>query len=216
MLVVDTEGWVKSPIVTLNPCGAIEHSPIATINAIVLHRTDSTTASSVLSAWQSKKEGAHFLISENGTIYQTASLIKQCWHVGKIYSKCRTTSSCSEEDAKAIEEILKRKNTNWGNKFRLITKRELDKSFPDRFPHNHDSLGIEIVGVMTKQSEIYELPSKVQRDSLFWLLDEVIATYSLTVKNVYAHGQIAHKDKNKSEGTASLKAYALYKQGAKQ
>ncbi|MFK5913630.1 MAG: peptidoglycan recognition family protein [Woeseiaceae bacterium] len=180
---------------------------------MVLHRTGSQTASSVLNAWKSKKEGTHFLISENGDIYQTASLKKQCWHVGKLYSKCRTTTSCSSDDAKKLEKILHKKNISWGNKFRLVTKSELTKSYPIRFPHNHDSLGIEIVGVISRNKEIYELPNKKQLESLSWLLGELVATYSLSVKDIYAHGQIAHKDKNKSEGAASLKAYSLKKAG---
>ena len=213
MLKMDTKGWIDNKKVKKEQRTAIEHSSIASINAIVLHRTGSQTATSVLNAWKSKKEGTHFLISENGDIYQTASLKKQCWHVGKLYSKCRTTTSCSADDAKNLEKILHKKNITWGQKFRLVTRSELTKSYPNRFPHNHDSLGIEIVGVLSKDKEIYEIPNKKQLESLSWLLDELVTTYSLSVKDIYAHGKIAHKDKNKSEGAASLKAYTLKKAG---
>lgn len=213
MLKMDVNGWVENKKIKKEQRTAIEHSPIASINAIVLHRTGSQTASSVLNAWKTKKEGAHFLISENGEIYQTASLKKQCWHVGKLYSKCRTTTSCSKEDAENLEKILSKKNISWGKKFRLVTRSELTKSYPNRFPHNHDSLGIEIVGVLSTDKEIYEIPNKDQLESLYWLLDELVTTYSLSVKDIYAHGKIAHKDKNKSEGESSLKAYTLKKAG---
>lgn len=213
MLKMDAKGWIDNKKVKKEQRTAIEHSPIASINAIVLHRTGSTSASSVLNAWKSKKEGTHFLISENGDIYQTASLKKQCWHVGKLYSKCRTTTSCSKEDAANLEKILHKENISWGKKFKLVTKSELTKSYPDRFPHNHDSLGIEIVGVLSKEKEIYEIPNKKQLESLYWLLDELVSTYSLSVKDIYAHGKIAHKDKNKSEGASALKAYTLKKAG---
>ena len=213
MLKMDIKGWIDNKKIKKDQKTAIEHSPIASINAIVLHRTGSSTATSVLNAWKSQKEGTHSLISENGEIYQTASLKKQCWHVGKLYSKCRTSTSCSKEDAKKLEDILKKKNINWGKKFRLVTKSELGKTYPDRFPHNHDSLGIEIVGVLSKDKEIYEIPNKKQLESLYWLLDELVSTYSLSIKDIYAHGQIAHKDKNKSEGASSLKAYSLKKAG---
>ncbi len=212
MLIVDKDGWVNDPKITKEHRSAIEHSPIQVVNAVVLHRTDSGSATSVLNAWKTRKEGAHFLISENGRIFQTASLKKQCWHVGKLYAKCETVSSCSDEDKSAMEAILHKKDINWGKKFTLITKRELTKDYPLRFPHNHDSLGIEIVGVMSRANEIYEIPNKPQLDSLFWLLDKIISTYRISVKDIYAHGKIAHKDKNKSEGAASLKAYAIYKQ----
>jgi len=46
---------------------------------------------------------------------------------------------------------------------------------------------------------------------MFWLLDKIVSTYHITLKDIYAHGEIAHK--NKSEGSAALKAYALSKQG---
>lgn len=211
MFIVDKDGWISDSKITKEHRVAIEHSPIALINAVVLHRTDSLNATSVLNAWKTQKEGAHFLVSETGKIFQTASLKKQCWHVGKIYSKCETVSSCSDEDSKAMEAILHRKDINWGKKFGLITQRELKKDYPIRFPHNHDSLGIEVVGVISKDSEIYEIPNKIQLDSLFWLLDKLVSHYRLTIQDIYAHGKIAHKDKNKSEGAASLKAYSVYK-----
>lgn len=213
MLVIDKTGWISNPKINKEPRAAIEHSPLPVINAIVLHRTGSGTATSVLNAWKTQKEGTHFLISETGKVYQTASVKKQCWHVGKLYSRCRSVSSCSEDDAKAIENILHKKNTGWGKKFRLVTRHELKKEYPIRFPHNHDSLGIEVVGLISKDNEIYEIPNKEQLSSLFWLLEEILSTYPLSVKDIYAHGRIAHKDRKKSEGAASLKAYTIYKAG---
>jgi N-acetyl-anhydromuramyl-L-alanine amidase AmpD len=209
MLLSDKNGWVNNPKIVKKHRPMIEHSAIQAIKAVVLHRTGTDSAASVLSAWNTKKEGTHFLISESGEIFQTASVKKQCWHVGKLYSKCRTTSSCSKEDAESIEKILHKKNTNWGKKFRLITKNELEKEYPLRFPHNHDSIGIEIVGRISKETEIYEIPNKVQLDSLFWLLDELVATYCVSLDDIYAHGKIAHKDRKKSEGASALKAYKL-------
>lgn len=211
MLISDLNGYIKNDKIKNETRSAIEHSTIGTINAIVLHRTGSFTAKAVLNAWDTKKEGTHFLISETGEIYQTASIKKQCWHVGKLYSKCRSTSSCSSEDAKAIESLLHKKNTSWGKKFRLVTRHELNKEYPARFPHNHDSLGIEIVGVMSEEKEVYETPNESQLIALSWLLDELISTNNLTIKDIFSHGKIAHKDKNKSEGTSALKAYRVSK-----
>lgn len=211
MLISDVNGYIQNHKVVNEIRPVIEHSLIGAINAIVLHRTGSVTAKSVLDAWNTKKEGTHFLISETGKIYQTASLKKQCWHVGKLYAKCRTTSSCSEDDAKSIESILHKKNTSWGKKFRLVTRHELKKDYPARFPHNHDSLGIEIVGLISDQKEVYETPNELQLKAMSWLLDELISTYNITIKDIFSHGKIAHKDKNKSEGTAALKAYRVSK-----
>jgi N-acetyl-anhydromuramyl-L-alanine amidase AmpD len=211
MLNIDKEGWIDSSKIDTEHCSSIEHSPISTINAVVLHRTGTITATSVFNAWKTQKEGTHLLISENGKIYQTASLKKQCWHVGKLYSRCRSVSSCETEDAESIERILHKKNTSWGGKFKLVTRHELKKPYPLRFPHNHDSLGIEVVGQISKSSEIYEIPNMMQLESLFWLLDEILSTYRISIKDIYAHGKIAHKDRRKSEGAESLKAYTLYR-----
>jgi N-acetyl-anhydromuramyl-L-alanine amidase AmpD len=120
MINVDKNGWVKSPIVIKKQRSKIEHGPISAVNAIVLHLTHTASASSVLNAWKTQKEGAHFLISENGKIYQTASLKKKCWHVGKIHAKCRIFESCSDEDAKKINKILHKKNTSWGKNSRSL------------------------------------------------------------------------------------------------
>ncbi|MBA35369.1 MAG: N-acetylmuramoyl-L-alanine amidase [Oleispira sp.] len=150
-------------------------------------------------------------MSETGKIFQTASLHYQCWHVGKLYSKCRTVSSCEKKDSEVIERLLHKKNTSWGDKFKLITRHELTKDYPTRFPHNIDSIGIEIVGLISEENEIYETPNKLQLESLFWLVDELISLYGLSIKDLYAHGKIAHKDPKKSEGASALKAYAIKK-----
>lgn len=211
MLKKDKDGWVIDNKIHKEHRPAIEKSSIGSVKALVLHRTGSGTAQSVLNAWKTKPEGTHFLISETGKIYQTASLIKQCWHAGKLYSRCRTTSSCEKEDALAIEALLHKKNTNWGRKFTLVTRHELKKEYPDRFPHNMDSIGIEIVGSISNIKEVYEIPNTLQLNSLFWLVDELISLYELSIKDIYAHGKIAHKDKNKSEGASALKAYSIQK-----
>lgn len=177
MLVRDKDGWVSNSRVVREPREAIEHGPLGSVSALVLHRTGSVTASSVLNAWKTKREGTHFLVSENGKVYQTASLRKACWHVGKIYSRCRSTASCSSEEAATVEEMLSRRGTSWGGRFRLVTKHELKKSYPVRFPHNHDSIGVEIVGQISSDTELYELPNKVQLSSVFWIIDQIVATY---------------------------------------
>jgi hypothetical protein len=61
-----------------------------------------------------------------------------------------------------------------------------------------------------QKKEIYEIPNQSQLAALFWLLDELISKYGFTIKDIYAHGKIAHKDPKKSEGAASLKEYCTY------
>src|ERR1035437_8490823 len=48
-------------------------------------------AQSALSSYNNPSaNGTHFLIDKDGTIYQTASVFQQTWHVGKLRSRCRS------------------------------------------------------------------------------------------------------------------------------
>ncbi|MCZ5362078.1 N-acetylmuramoyl-L-alanine amidase [Escherichia coli] len=58
------------------------------INAIILHRTDSSTINGTLASF-SKGIGAHFIVEKDGNIYRAASLFVYTSHVGKIKSRCK-------------------------------------------------------------------------------------------------------------------------------
>lgn len=77
------KGRVVSDRVKVENYSSIEHGTLKGVSAIVVHRTDSSSAKSTLQAYSSgKTAGAHFLIGKDGEIVQTASLEKVCWHVG--------------------------------------------------------------------------------------------------------------------------------------
>src|SRR2546427_7891674 len=62
---------------------SIQHGDLLKVNSIVLHRTNSPTAASVLNSYKAgQKTGAHFLVGKDGKIHQTANLKRVCWHVG--------------------------------------------------------------------------------------------------------------------------------------
>jgi len=209
MIQFDSSGWAQDVKIAVEKRPKIEHGPLGTINAIVIHRTSASTAQSTLSAWKTKSEGAHFLISEGGSIFQCASYKKQCWHVGQLYARCELRQSCSLQDAQALQAMLHAKNASWGTRFRMIARHEIaTKQYPDRYPSNGDSLGIEVVGAMSSR-QVYEMPNKVQLDALFWLLDQLIAATGIGIQDIYAHGRIAHKDNQKTEGTNALIAYRV-------
>lgn len=68
--------------------------------AIVLHRTDSSSAKSTLDAWSNPNNArvdTHFLIDTDGTIYQCANLYKYTQHVGKIRSKVKEAGIWNEK-----------------------------------------------------------------------------------------------------------------------
>jgi N-acetyl-anhydromuramyl-L-alanine amidase AmpD len=53
------------------------------VQGIIVHQTGSPTARSTLNGYGvARANGAHFLIDKDGTIYQTASVLKQTAHVG--------------------------------------------------------------------------------------------------------------------------------------
>ncbi|WP_238699278.1 N-acetylmuramoyl-L-alanine amidase, partial [Helicobacter sp. MIT 05-5294] len=87
---------------------------------------------STLDTWSNPnnaKVGTHFLIDKNGTIYQCASLHKYTQHVGDIKVK-----------------NLDINNENYKNKiYKGASSVEKEKQYPNRYPINSDSIGIEVV-----------------------------------------------------------------------
>ncbi|MGV3345039.1 N-acetylmuramoyl-L-alanine amidase [Enterobacteriaceae bacterium LUAb1] len=151
-------------------------------------------SASTFNSYQNKQAtGAHFLIDKDGTIYQTASLYKVTWHVGMMKSACYITKKCEPTDFKNIAELEK----SWKN-YKKISDIEKRKPFPDRFPANIDSIGIEIVGVAYKDSDkkdkVYETVNDQQNNSLKWLIAELTDTLKVSMSEIYRHPEIARKN----------------------
>jgi len=182
----------------------IEHGILTRINSIVIHRTAAPTAISTLHAWKTKKSGAHFLIDKNGKIYQTARLDKICWHMGLVVSKCRLEKSCTQKDGAIIKNIL-HGSSSWSDKYKKILKHERKKKYPDRYPMNSDSIGIELVGVYLGVDDKgpFEEMTQSQASSFLWLVTELLQKYNLSFgDDIYAHGEVARKKVN--EGADAL------------
>ena len=182
----------------------LEHGILGKINSIVIHRTAAPTAESTLNAWKTKKSGAHFLINKNGKIYQTARLDKICWHMGLVVSKCRLEKTCTKKDGAVIKSIL-HGSGGWSDKFKKIVKHERKKKYPDRYPMNSDSIGIELVGVYLGSGDKgpFEKMTQSQASSFLWLVTELLQKYNLSFgDDIYAHGEVARKKVN--EGVDAL------------
>lgn len=137
MLVIDANGVVINTRVKRALSPSIERGPMKSIHGIIVHQTGGPTAESALASYKrSSANGAHFLIDTDGTIYQTASLRKQTWHVGKLKARCVLEKRCTPVELKGLQRFNPSKED----------KRELAKNVPDRFPSNQDSIGIELVG----------------------------------------------------------------------
>lgn len=175
---IENAGFIKKSIIRL------EVGNMPKLNAIVLHRTDSSTTEGTLNSF-GKGVGTHFLISKNGDIYQVASLFKFTSHVGKIRSRCEEENTWSEEEKKII------KSFGWNPKKKH--DHEIIKEYPSRYPYNRDSVGIEVVALYHKGNQKWESATMEQKESVKRLVDLIINIYELGNDDIYEHDKIAYK-----------------------
>ncbi|MEF3073837.1 peptidoglycan recognition family protein [Methylobacter sp. Wu1] len=177
----------------------IEKGSLSIVNAIIIHQTGSGNAQSSLSSYNDGANGAHFLIDKDGTIYQTARINQKCWHVGNIRSRCGELKSCSADELKKIEAILFKKGEAYGVRIKNLSKHEMSKNYPDRYPTNEDSLGIEIVGSFDSKSDSYEIVNKQQNSSLTWLISVLQSSLSLSGNDIYRHPEVSYKQASEAK-----------------
>ena len=195
MLSIDSNGMVVSPHVVQARKAQIERGAMQQINGIIVHQTGGATAASALNSYQNAfANGAHFLIEKDGTIYQTASLKKQTWHVGRIKARCVAEMRCTPVEL----EQLRRFDPRGEN------RREMRKAVPDRYPSNTDSIGVELVGEALPLDEpnpdrrIYVAAPEAQNDSLRWLIRELSITLSVPMVEVFRHPTVSRKNRTEA------------------
>jgi len=198
------EGSIIDNQVEVKTYPSIEHGNLININSIVLHRTDSSNATSTLNAYaKGKKAGAHFLIDKSGKIYQTAGMQKICWHVGIMKPRCEIEKNCDPAELKTITALIHEKGLSFGRRARNLSRHEANKAYPLRYPTNKDSLGIEVVGRFNPAKKSFEKPTAQQLKSVKWLVDVLVQQFKLNLRNdVFSHGAIARKEV--SEGAQLL------------
>ncbi len=172
----------------------IEKGALSTVHAVVVHQTGGSTATSSLSSYDDGQNGAHFLIDTDGGIFQTARVDQKCWHVGQVRSRCKELKVCSADELKAVDAILFKKGESYAVRVQKLHEHEATKSYPDRYPTNEDSLGIEIVGAFDAKAQAYVGVSREQNDALGWLLAALTAKFGVGDADVYRHGTISYKD----------------------
>ncbi|MCQ8896494.1 N-acetylmuramoyl-L-alanine amidase [Limnobacter humi] len=174
----------------------IEKGSMRTIKGIIVHQTDSSSAEGSFNSYRNGAAGAHLLIDKDGTIYQTASLFQQTWHVGKLRSRCLAELSCSASEM----PIAKRFNPTGTH------RRELQKSVPNRYPSNEDSIGIEIVGQALPLNEpnpdkrVYEELTVAQKDSLAWLVRVLTSKLGISTQEIFRHPTVSYKNATEAAG----------------
>jgi N-acetyl-anhydromuramyl-L-alanine amidase AmpD len=152
------------------------------------------TAQHTFNGYLTKGSGAHFLIEKSSVIYQTASLRKRCYHVGRyIRSKCLAIDKTSCDSA----QMAKIQALSWTLQIKALDTHERTKNYPERYPMNSDSVGIELVGKHLDAAR-YEVVTAMQNASLQWLVAELYGHFSLTPEDVYKHPQISYKHPNEA------------------
>lgn len=186
---VGENGFVQNAGFVHRPIAALEKGVITGPVAAVLHRTVSTTAGSALNSFSSGI-GTHFLIDKDGTTYQTASLRKYTAHVGPIRSRCLAEGACDPEEAKRLRQLGPRDGHN----------HEKVKLYPDRYPKNEDSVGIEVVAMYHESTKSWDAPTPEQTESVRTLIGLLKRFYGFGDDDVYAHDTISRKTAGEGQG----------------
>lgn len=200
MQTIDPNGMVVHGSVRTARQLAIERGDMKTVNGIIVHQTGGSSAASALSSYtKAAANGAHFLIDRDGTVYQTASLKKKTWHVGKLRARCLLEKRCSPTELTALSKYNPKAENS----------REQAKGYPARFPSNDDSIGIELVGealprgnAVPEDQKTYEVVTNEQNASLKWLIAELTATLNVPLTEVFRHPDVSRKNASEAR-TAS-------------
>ncbi|MBO9648043.1 MAG: N-acetylmuramoyl-L-alanine amidase [Variovorax sp.] len=199
MLYITKDGHVDAERIKVRIFSRIERGEMATVNGIVVHQTNSPTANATFNSYSTTNNGkppngAHFLIDKDGTIYQTASLYKVTNHVGFMQSRCIITRKCSPTELKHAQSLEGIKII--ANKSDAVHRNEVRKAWPNRYPSNADSIGIEIVSMAIgpKNKEVYESVNDAQNNSLKWLINQLAETLNVSMTEVYRHPDVGRKN----------------------
>ncbi|GAB3380120.1 N-acetylmuramoyl-L-alanine amidase [Lysobacter fragariae] len=186
---VDKEGYLVDPGIVRHGIGALEHGKLQGPHAIVMHRTGGANAASALASFATGT-GTHFMVDKDGTIYQTASLEQKTHHVGKIRSRCFEEGTCEPAEQQALKAL--------GFAPKAIHDREQVKPYPQRYPVNEDSIGIEVVARHTATG--WESPTPQQRASIDRLVGILQQHYGLGDRDVYQHDVVSYKTQGEGAG----------------
>nr|WP_311529945.1 peptidoglycan recognition family protein [uncultured Ralstonia sp.] len=189
MLFISEHGIVDDERIKVRIFPNIEGRRMSKVNGIVVHQTGAPTAGSTFNSYTNKgANGAHFLIDKDGTIYQTASLLRATNHVGLLQSRCLVKKQCSQAEFQSAYSLR--------NNPRPLSTHEVRKDFPERFPANADSVGVELVGGASgkRGDEKYESVTDQQNASLKWLVDRLISALGVSMQEIYRHPEIGRKN----------------------
>ena len=199
---IGADGFLTDPGITRTPVAGVEHGAMPQVNGIVLHRTESSTASSTLNSWRSRTDGvgAHFLIDRDGTIHQVASVDRQAWHVGPVRSRGEVEGTITPEDQREVDAARGGRAEWTGTAARAVGRLEATRPYPERYPTNGDSVGIEVVGRYNAGTQTWDAPTPEQTASIRSLVGSLQTNFGLNDNDVYQHDVISRKTPGEGAG----------------
>jgi hypothetical protein len=208
---IGQDGFLTDPGITRTPVPRLEHGAMAQVDGIVLHRTESATAASTLSTWRTRaaETGAHFLIDTDGTIHQTASVNQQAWHVGPIRSRGEVEGTITPGDQRELDAARAGRPEWQGAAVRAASGVEATRPYPERYPTNGDSVGIEVVGRYNAATQTWDAPTAAQTASIQRLVGSLQRNFGLTDNDVYQHDVISRKTLGEGAGLYTPAAPAV-------
>jgi N-acetylmuramoyl-L-alanine amidase len=192
---IGQDGFLTDPGIVRTAVPRIEHGAMPQVNGIVLHRTESSTAAGTLSTWRTREAGtgAHFLIDTDGTIHQTVSVDRQAWHVGAVRSRGEVEGTITPGDQRELD-AARGTTPEWrGTAVRAVSRIESTRPYPERYPTNGDSVGIEVVGRYNAATSTWDPPTTEQRASIRRLVGTLQNNFGLNDHDVYQHDVISRK-----------------------
>jgi N-acetyl-anhydromuramyl-L-alanine amidase AmpD len=106
--------------------------------------------------------------------------------------------TCSAGELTAVKDILFKKGESYSVRIRNLHAHEADKAYPDRYPLNEDSIGIEIVGGFDAKASAYAVVTQAQNDALAWLVQELSKHLGTGEADVFRHGDIGYKQRTEA------------------
>lgn len=208
---IGPDGFLTDPGITRTPVAKIEHGAMPQVNGIVLHRTDSSTAAGTLSTWRTRADatGAHFLIDVDGTINQTVSVDRQAWHVGPVRSRGEVEGTITPGDQRELDSA-RGTTPEWrASAVKAVSAVEATRPYPERYPSNGDSVGIEVVGRYNPATQTWDPPTAAQQASIQRLVGTLQNNFGLNDHDVYQHDVISRKTPGEGAGVYTPAAPAV-------
>ena len=195
---IGADGYLTDPDITRSAIPALERGAMPAVNGIVLHRTMGATAAGTLGHWRSEAQpyGTHFLIDRDGTIHQTASLERHTAHVGRIRSRGEVEGTLPAEEQQRMDDARRAS----GNDYAAVHRVESGRPYPQRYPTNGDSVGIEVVVTYDQQTRTWQAPTERQTASIRRLVGILQRNYGLDDHDIYQHDAISYKTQGEGAG----------------